>query len=120
MIYVIQSGEFVKIGFCERDPIRRLEKLQIGNPITLKLIALLEGNRIDEGNWHMRFDRLRVRGEWFKLNATLRRALKPHLVDHDEVSRCRPARVIEGYPAHVIQAGFAAMGLEPQAESATF
>lgn len=51
MIYFIQSGEFVKIGHCERDPIRRLEKLQIGNPIPLRLIALMEGSRADEEAW---------------------------------------------------------------------
>lgn len=112
MIYVIQSGDYVKIGFCERDPIRRLEKLQVGNPITMKLIALIDGSRIDESNWHARYDKLRVRGEWFRLNSTLRGALKPHRVDHDEVSRRRPARVIEGHPAHIVKAGFAAMGLE--------
>jgi len=112
MIYVIQSGEFVKIGFCERDPIRRLEKLQIGNPITLKLIALIDGCRLVESDWHVRFRELRVRGEWFRLESSLRRALKPYLVDHDEASRQRPPRVIEGHPAHLVQAGLAAMGLE--------
>lgn len=104
MIYFIQSGAFVKIGFCERDPIRRLEKLQIGNPIKLVLLALLVGSREDEAAWHLRFDKHRVRGEWFKLDRSMIRALKPHMVDHDEVSRRRPERMINGFPAHKIPA----------------
>jgi hypothetical protein len=100
VVYVIQSGAFVKIGYCERDPIRRLEKLQVGNPITLILLALLEGGREVENSWHLRFDKMRVRGEWFRLEPKLLKALKPHLVDHDEVSRCRPGRVINGRPAY--------------------
>lgn len=102
MIYFIQSGEFVKIGHCARDPIRRLEKLQIGNPITLKIVALMEGGHKDEQHLHLRFHKLRVRGEWFKLEAPIRALIKPFRVDHDHVSRNRPDRMIYGFPAHLL------------------
>lgn len=105
MIYFIKSGEFVKIGHCERDPIRRLEKLQIGNPITLELIAIVpNGSRHDERQWHDRFEKLRVRGEWFQLERRILWAIKPHRVDHEEWSRKRPARTMEGVPAWKIAA----------------
>jgi radical SAM superfamily enzyme len=104
MIYFIQSGAVVKIGFCARDPIRRLEKLQIGNPIKLHLIALMVGGPIEEQQWHSRFAKVRERGEWFRLTPGLLSAIKPHMVDHDEVSAGRPARKIEGIPAHWVDA----------------
>lgn len=104
MIYFIRSGEFVKIGHCVRDPIRRLEKLQVGNPVTLELIGLCEGERCDELAWHGRFGKLRVRGEWFRLEPKLFKAIKPHLVDHDDVSRLRPTRMINGCPGWKLEA----------------
>lgn len=113
MIYFIQCGEFVKIGRCERDPIRRLEKLQIGNPVTLRLIAVIpEGGRMEESNWHNRFDSWRVRGEWFKLGRKIKAAIKPHLVDHDEFSRQRPERTINGMPAHLLYAALNSGAME--------
>lgn len=111
MIYAIQSNSYVKIGFCLRDPIRRLEKLQIGNPVTLKLIALIDGDEAVERRWHSDWDAQRVRGEWFKLTPDLKEALRPHWVSHKKLSRNRPARTIEGYPAHLVIAGWRKMGL---------
>jgi hypothetical protein len=112
MIYFIKSGEFVKIGHCERDPIRRLEKLQIGNPVTLELIGVMQGSRSDERDWHWRFDKKRVRGEWFRLDRTLLRAIKPHSVDHVEWSKSRPDRMMAGVPAWKVHAYLASLGAE--------
>jgi hypothetical protein len=104
VIYFIRSGDFVKIGHCVRDPIRRLGKLQVGNPMTLELIAMADGDREEERNWHARFRTLHVRGEWFRLDEPLRKAIKRHAVDHDEWSRNRPARMMEGVPAWKVEA----------------
>ena len=104
MIYAIRSAGFVKIGYCARDPIRRLEKLQIGNPVRLKLIALLEGGPEVERHWHARWDHARVRGEWFRLTPELRAALEPHAVDHKEVSRSRPQLKVYGVDMRQIHA----------------
>lgn len=105
MIYFIQSGGFVKIGYCDRDPIRRLEKLQIGNPIKLRLIALMTGGPAEERELHDKYRHNFVRGEWFKLTREMIEAdLYDHLVDHRDVSSRRPTRKIEGVDARRVHA----------------
>lgn len=104
MVYFIQCGAFVKIGYCARDPIRRLEKLQVGNPVALTLLALIEGGKDVEREWHDRYDKMRERGEWFRLTPAMIKTLMPHLVDHEQVSRMRPPRMINGFPAHKLKA----------------
>lgn len=78
MIYFIRSGEFVKIGHCRHNVKQRMGKLQIGNPTTLELLGVAGGGPADERDWHSRFDKLRVRGEWFRLDSKLLRAIEPH------------------------------------------
>lgn len=78
MIYFVRSGEFVKIGRCRCGVKQRISKLQVGNPIELELIGLADGGSDDERGWHGRFDKLRVRGEWFRLDERLLRAIEPH------------------------------------------
>lgn len=104
MIYFIRCNQYVKIGFCERDPIRRLEKLQIGNPSRLRLVAVKEGSRQDEGDLHCKFHKERVRGEWFNLSERIRKLIDAHAVDHDEWSAKRPTLRINGVPMRVIDA----------------
>ena len=73
-IYIIQSGEFVKIGITDDDNMtKRLQMLQIGNPVKLKMLAYLP--MLDpagtEKALHLAFARYHVRGEWFKLPASI-------------------------------------------------
>lgn len=65
MIYLIKSGEYVKIGFSENIN-KRLSILQTGNPIKMEIIDYKEGNKIDEGILHSLCKEFRIRGEWFK------------------------------------------------------
>ncbi len=116
MIYFIKSAGYVKIGFCARDPMRRLEKLQIGNPMTLRLVALAEGDMADERDLHSRFRKQRVRGEWFRLDEAVNAYIANYAVDHDEASRNRPERQICGKPAHLVYAGIERLIAEAQRE----
>ena len=72
-VYFIQDcgSHEVKIGFTLGEPMARLRKLRTGNPRHLKLLATIPGGSAEERALHDRFAALRVRGEWFKLDAHL-------------------------------------------------
>ena len=58
----------VKIGISER-PWDRLLDLQQANSVPLRLLGVVRGNH--EKEWHARFARQRLLGEWFDLNMEL-------------------------------------------------
>ena len=71
-VYIIRSGDFVKIGITD-DVERRLCSLQIGNPVKLVLMAKFktwDASRI-ESELHDRLGGHRERGEWFRLEASV-------------------------------------------------
>lgn len=72
MIYFIRSGRHVKIGYTKHSMKRRLEDLQIGNPVKLEALAMIEGDRRAELDVHDLFNDIRVQGEWFKLTDEVR------------------------------------------------
>jgi hypothetical protein len=67
-VYVVRSGQFIKIGKAE-DPAWRIVALQAANPILLEVVAILtEGNGHSlELFLHHRFAAHRERGEWFRI-----------------------------------------------------
>jgi hypothetical protein len=67
-VYVIQSGQFTKIGVAV-DVRERMVSLQIGNPVELVLLKSIDTHepfalerQIHAGIW-----KYHVRGEWFDL-----------------------------------------------------
>jgi hypothetical protein len=70
MVYLIRSGKFIKIGFTT-DIRRRLETLQIGNPIKLVLVGLIPGDTKAERRFQDRFGAALHRGEWFKITTEM-------------------------------------------------
>lgn len=70
LTYVIQSGDFVKIG-ATADIERRLRELKIASPHDVTVIALLAGGRTAEGVLHRRFKAHRHRHEWFRIEGAL-------------------------------------------------
>jgi hypothetical protein len=70
---IITEGESaaVKIGYSSSDPRKRLQKLQIGNPDKLYMLAWESGTFDDERALHRRFDHLWLRGEWFRYEGEL-------------------------------------------------
>jgi len=70
-VYFIESDGAVKIGVAA-DAEARLEELQTGNPVTLRLLKVVPGGREIERVFHREFSEFRVRGEWFRLTGALR------------------------------------------------
>ena len=66
MIYVISAvgTEYVKIGIA-KNPIKRMNDLQIGVPMLLVLIAVADWPHAMEKRIHRVLADHRVRGEWF-------------------------------------------------------
>lgn len=73
-VYFIRCGEFVKIGFSVR-PEERLEVIQSVMPHEVVLIGHIPGARRRERELHTRFAHLHHRGEWFRLEPELRKAI---------------------------------------------
>ena len=67
-VYMIQAGEFVKIGLTD-NVARRLLSLQTGNPEPLVLLKSWPTicPAADEKHIHQTLKRFWIRGEWFKL-----------------------------------------------------
>jgi DNA-binding XRE family transcriptional regulator len=64
-IYLIRSGDFVKIGKAD-DPIARWQNIQTGCPTTVELLGWIEADASEERRLHERFAAHRQRGEWFR------------------------------------------------------
>lgn len=71
IIYFLESGDRVKIGFTT-DTKERISALSTASPVPLKLIGTVKGGMIYERQLHKRFAAYRRHGEWFKLTPELR------------------------------------------------
>lgn len=69
-VYLIQAGEFHKIGRTSIDPRKRLADLQVGCPLPLVLDCYLEHDEAVafERALHRCFGPERVLGEWFRMS----------------------------------------------------
>lgn len=72
-VYFVQAGEHgpIKIGWTRGDPAARIASLQTGNPFRLILLVAVPGSVEDEASLHLRFDRIRMTGEWFQPTSEL-------------------------------------------------
>ena len=71
-VYAISSEDNIKIGYTKNIE-GRLSGLQVGNPIQLRLIGTLVCSgeykaREIENKLHVKFQRNRLSGEWFKIS----------------------------------------------------
>ena len=66
MIYLIvdENKNFCKIGYTENLE-KRLVSIQIGNPLKLFVLSVIEGTEETEIKIHQMFLHLHKRGEWF-------------------------------------------------------
>jgi hypothetical protein len=67
--YFISNGVHVKIG-KSTYPKERFKSLQTASFLPLQILAIVDGDI--EQNLHRRFEKYRVKGEWFELSNELR------------------------------------------------
>lgn len=74
MVYLITCSktDSCKIGFSN-CPENRLSQLQVGNPFSLEISAVIEGNVEDEKRLHQKFDKYKLSGEWFHYSDEIRK-----------------------------------------------
>jgi hypothetical protein len=67
-IYFIQQGNSgpIKIGYTKYDLYARFKRLQTGNPLPLRVLAIIDGaDTRTEISLHTKFSSCRLNGEWF-------------------------------------------------------
>lgn len=67
-IYVMECAGYYKVGWTATSPRRRLLGVQVGSPLPVTLVGVIEGSQTMEAEWHQAFRDKRVRGEWFALD----------------------------------------------------
>jgi hypothetical protein len=69
-IYVMECAGYYKIGWTAASPRQRMVGIQVGNPLPVTLVGVIEGSQAAEAEWHAAFKDKWVRGEWFALTDT--------------------------------------------------
>jgi len=70
MIYFIQSGNYIKIGYTKNVE-SRIKALQTASPHSLNVVLTMPGGLRKEAELHSLFSHLKVRGEWFNATSEL-------------------------------------------------
>lgn len=99
MIYFIRAASSVKIGHVEdRSLMRhRLMVLQIGSPLVLSVLGVMDGDMERERELHVRFSADRYLGEWFHMSPPIVEFIedncRPYIADVDRRNADAPRRV---------------------------
>lgn len=77
MVYLIlcPKTRTCKIGYAS-VPENRLCQLQTGNPFALELVATIPGEIVDEKLLHKKFEKYKLKGEWFEYNSEIKEHFK--------------------------------------------
>lgn len=82
------GGDAIKIGWS-RDPVKRLQQIQTGNPFPLKFLGCVAATRMIEPALHQLFASCHVSGEWFSdPEGSMVRWLN-EMTFGEPISRCR-------------------------------
>jgi len=86
MIYLIKCDKTntCKIGYAS-NPENRLSQLQVGNPFSLEIVSIIDGDIPLEKELHKKFDKYRLKGEWFEYCDDIK-----NFFDVDEFMRVHP------------------------------
>lgn len=100
-VYMIRAGDEgpVKIGSA-RDPVHRMQTLQISHYLALKIVRVFEGGPKEEYALHKRFSHLMIRGEWFAFTSELMGDIglpETTIEALQEAARCPYSEVPDGY-----------------------
>lgn len=83
MIYFIQSGDCIKIGYSN-NPEKRRAAIATASLDTCVLLLVLDGGYSEEKAFHEKFREYRIRGEWFSLSPDLDAFIKEKQTEIDE------------------------------------
>lgn len=85
VVYFIEDegNDQVKIGITNNVR-KRIETLQCGHGAPLKLLGTLSGGRRIERQLHVRFNKYRIRNEWFRLSDEIREFIKDYTGDNGD------------------------------------
>ena len=70
-IYFAQAGDAIKIGITV-DLRNRLSELQVGSFIEINYVHTMPSNKIEEQQLHEKFNKYKIRGEWYKAEPILK------------------------------------------------
>ena len=72
MVYIMQCGEFFKIGMSN-NPERRRDHIQTSNPLKVQIIAQKDvpDDKALESELHKKYEDYHIRGEWFAMRIDL-------------------------------------------------
>jgi hypothetical protein len=79
----------VKIGFASNFN-DRFGRLCGGSPVALIPLAIVRGGRVEEREYHARFDQWRSHGEWFALTDELEEEIDR--INYEQTPRHTPMR----------------------------
>ena len=74
--YALRAGEYIKIGFTRGCILKRMTKLQTGNPIELRIVGIGNGGRFMERHAHKALKPYRAFGEWYRDEPIVREMIK--------------------------------------------
>ncbi len=96
MIYFIQGGDAIKIGFVggTRALRNRISNLQTNCPIEVTLLGAMDGDLVMEKALHLKFADYYLQGEWFMAHAEITAFIEtncyfPRLTGRSVVEECR-------------------------------
>jgi hypothetical protein len=70
-----ERTKLVKIGWCRRFLVRRVNQLQTGSPDKLILLGILKGGKSLEADLHRRFNENRKYLEWFDFSEDINKLI---------------------------------------------
>jgi len=83
----------VKIGYTTQTKAKRLQAIQVGNPIDLKMEYITDPiplYRKYEDNLKIAFEDTKIRGEWFEISEWELEDLKMNLQEDEEILLWQP------------------------------
>lgn len=74
-VYFVMCGGFVKIGWTKTTILARMATLMVGSPHDYTVVGMVDGPRQLETDFHKMFAEHRHRGEWFRVEGSLKKFL---------------------------------------------
>jgi len=81
MIYFIGNNEQIKIGYSKKVK-NRISSIKTACPFELTLSLIISGDKTKEKELHSKFNKDRVKGEWFTLSEDIRQYISENQINN--------------------------------------